>query len=485
MNKNMKSICFEIKDGKNLEANIPQFLNHLVNIYGQYSEVKFAMHYYTFYEYYLESFGDALAEEKVIMKEFNTIIKECLLSDFSGDKMENGVKRLDEMRKNVIRQMKVLTSYTDIFQIYEYVLNRIEYRFAEEQSELNEDAFAEEVLAYIFDTKDNVVINDKIKEVIGQLPVRMSKGRYFDIIKDSLSIYKGAERSSLNDYIYMMETCSMLFEPEGAETAYVEYSDFRKTLEGLDYKKLTKEEYTAYAARLEEVAADINKHVDFYYGLQECINNLYVMLLTAPYAFMEGGYRIESLGREMKFLLLPQDMDKFRIIIRMIHNHFEKEEKQPFDEELEEKISYTEGKQEILAEEFGILEPYFYELEQNHTSLLASLMMGPLFQCISLSQKLLSGSLFIELDKVIDKQLVDEEYLQTVREDYLHRLANMFQKNSQAVNRAVMANTINKVPVFFQTVNDVRDYIKNAMDSCKDLAEKTACVTIIRSFFEN
>lgn len=485
MNKSMKSICFDIKNGKNLEFNIPQFLNHLVNIYGQYAEVKFSMHYYTFYEYYLESFGEDLTEESAIMKEFNSIIRECLLSEFSGDRMEDGVNRLDAIRNHVISRMKILTSYTDIFQIYEFVLNRIEYRFLEGQEELNEESFTEEVLAYIFDTKDNVVINDKIKEVIGQLPVRMSKGRYFDIIKDSFSIYKGSERGTLKDFIYMMDTCSMLFEPEGIEDVYDVYSEFRKTLEEVDYKNITGEEYKTYSARLEDIAADINKHVDFYYGLQECINHLYVMLLTAPYTLMEGGYRIESLGREMKFLLLPQDMDKFRIIIRQINAYFEREEKQPFDEDLEEKLSYTEGKQEFLAEEFDILEPYFYEIEQNHTSLVSSLMMTPLFQCIGLSQKLLSGSIFIELNKVVEKQVVDDKYLQAVRDDYLSRLSELFQKNSQIVNRAVMANTINKIPVFFQTVNDVREYIKNSMTSCKDMAEKTACVNIIKAFFEN
>ncbi|HBY72917.1 MAG TPA: hypothetical protein DEG06_11815, partial [Lachnospiraceae bacterium] len=83
---------------------------------------------------------------------------------------------MDELRKEIMKRMNYLSIYLDIFQIYEYVFNRTEYRFKQDEIMIVEnDDFARKILRYIFDTEDNVVINAKIMETIGQLPVRITK----------------------------------------------------------------------------------------------------------------------------------------------------------------------------------------------------------------------------------------------------------------------------------------------------------------------
>ncbi len=484
MNKNMKLICKEIQTGVNLDYNLPQFFNRLVTLYEQYAKLKFTMHYYTFYENYMESAGERSNGEESLLTELNTIVKDVLLSDFSGEKMENGVKGLDAIRNRIISRMNILTAYTDIFQVFEYIFNRIEYRFRDDLAEINEEEFVSEVLRYIFDTKDNVIINDKIKEVIGQLPVRLTKSKYFDLIKDSVSIYKGADRSSLDGYIYMIKTGAMLYEQEEMDTVYPEFHTLRKTLEALDYKNITKDEYFSYSGQIDEAALHINSCVDFYYGLQECVNHLYVMLLLAPYSYMEG-YRIEGIEGEMKFLLLPTDEDQCKKLIEEINQHFLAEEKLPLEKESEDKLTYTEGKQEIMFEESVSLEAYFYDIRENHINMVKSLMLGPLFNCLDIAQKLLGASLFVELGQAVESLVADDDYLRKVQEDLFAKLTELFQMNSQYINRAVMANTINKMPVFFQSSKDVADYIKSTLEQCHDKAEKTACVNLIKSFYEN
>lgn len=484
MGKNMKLICKEIQKGENLDFNIPQFFNRLVTLYEQYSELKFTMHYYTFYENYIENTADRAKEEEELLYEMNRIVKEVLFSGFSGDKMEEGVKGLDKIRKYIINRMKILTAYTDIFQVFEYIFNRTEYKFRDDVKDIDNDKFLAGVMGYIFDTKDNVVVNEKIKEVIGQLPVRLTKSRYFDLLRDSLSIYKGGDRSSLDSYLYMIKTGAMLYGQEEMDTAYPDLFSLRKELEALDYKNLTKEEYTVFMDKIDGAAYRINTSVDFYYGLQECVNHLYVMLILAPYAYMEG-YRIESLEGEMKFLLLPTEESHCKKLIWDINKHFMEGTKLPLGREAEDKLTYTEGKQEQMAEEFNVLEAYFYDIKSNHVKLVESLMLGPLYNCLNTAQNLLGSSLFVELDQVVNLQIVDKEYLSKVQEELILKLSNEFKNNSKYVNRAIMANTINKMPVFFQSSQEVMDYIRGTLEQCHDMAEKIACVDIIKSFYEN
>jgi hypothetical protein len=480
----MKLICKEIQKGENLDFNIPQFFNRLVTLYGQYAELKFSMHYYTFYESYIDSGAIRPKEETELLDEVNRIVKDILLSNFSGDRMETGVKGLDKVRNIIISRMKILTAYTDIFQVFEYIFNRIEYKYQEEIKDIDDEEFLTEVMAYIFDTTDNVIINEKIKEVIGQLPVRLTKSRYFDLLRNSLAIYNGADQSSLDSYLYMLKTGAMLYEQEDMDAAYPDLDSLRKALASLDYKELTKEDYSSYLEQIDGAAYKINSSVDFYYGLQECVNHLYVMLILAPYAYMDG-YRIEGLEGEMKFLLLPPEEDQCRKLISEINEHFLSEEKLPLGEETEEKLTYTEGRQELMSEEAGILESYFFDIKSNHVNLVESLMLGRLYNCLNTAQNLLGTSLFIELDQVIKEHKVDAGYLNKVQEDIILKLTESFKTNSKFVNRAVMANTINKMPVFFGSTDEVGDYIKGVLEQCHDKAEKIACINIIKSFYEN
>ncbi len=484
MNKNMKSICREIQKGFNLDINLPQFFSRLVTLYEQYAELKFTMHYYTFYENYMETGKQRTKEEENLLSGMNRIIRDILLCNFSGGRMEAGVKELDAIRNRIISRMKILTAYTDIFQVFEYIFNRIEYRYEEDRKEINEDEFVSEVVRYIFDTRDNVIINEKIKEVIGQLPVRLTKSRYFDLIKDSISVYKGAERSSLDGYLYMLKTSAMLYEHEEMDTVYTDFYALRRNLEALDYKNMTREEYFAYSGQIKAAASRINSAVDFYYSMEECVNHLYVMLLLSPYAYMEG-YRIEGIEGEMKFLLLPADEDYCKKIIEKINGHFTSEEKSLLGKEVEELLTYTEGKQEIISQEFEILESYFYDIKSNHVKVVDSLMLRPLFCCLNMAQNLLGSSLFVELHQPPDEQKVDEAYLITVQEELIRKLSEIFQNHSKYVSRAVMANTINKMPVFLQSAQEVADYIKSTLEQCHDKAEKIACINIIKSFYEN
>lgn len=485
MNQSLRKICLKLQKQEELDTALPQYLNQLINIYGQYSNLNLSMLYYTFYENYKDANEKSL-EEEALLNRFNGLVKDFLSGEFRGTKMQEGIKNLDELRNLVINRMHILTSYTDLLETYEYVLNRIEYRFeadfvtAEQEQEL-----VKEIVSYIFDTQDNVVINEKIKEVIGQLPIRLTKAKYFDMLRDALSIYKGGDYSSLETFLYMIKTSSMLYKVEGMDEVYPELVQVKKYFQELNFSDLNQVEFTKASTELSKNVSWILDKVDFYFSLEECINQLYVMLLTHPYQYVEGGYKIENLNGAMKFLLMPEEMDKFRIITKTINGYFLAGNKPEIEESLEELITFTEGKQEGLIEEMNQMEAYFSDIALNHKALIESLMLGPIYHSALVAGKLLSGSVFVDLEGEKTEHITTETDILSAYEELVGELSTLFSNHQKVVIRAVMANTISKLPVFFNDSNEIEQYIKNSMASCGDLAEKTASYHIIKSFFEN
>lgn len=471
MNNNMKTVCNEINKGANLEINIPKYLNRFSTVYYQYAEVKLTLLYYTLYESYNDTnWGKLEGTEQYVFNELNKIIRDFYQAEFSGEKMEQNIKKIDSLRNQIIKQMKVLTAYTDIFQNYEYILNRVEYRFQPSLEDKEDEKFTADVMRYIFETNDNVVINNRLKEIIGQLPVRIAKTKYFDLIRNSLFLYNGADESSLETFVYMIKSSAMIYTPEGMDSVYPELVDLRNQLDHLDFKNITETQYKNLFSEIEKAGNRIKEIVDFYYSLQEVVNLFYGINLLMPYSDIENVYQNED--------------NLYKSIIQEINVQFLSEGNKSTTEALNEKLMGTEGKQESLIVEIESLEGCFTEIKSNYQKMLNSLMLGPSFRCLDMAQNLLGNSLFVELDKEINNRIMKKEDILKTEEVLITELSDLFQKQPKEMYRAVVANTINKIPVFLKNTNDIMDYINNSLEQCKDVAEKNASKDIIKSFWE-
>lgn len=87
------------------------------------------------------------------------------------------------MRNNIIRKMQALTYYVDKYNVYEFAYNRVEYKYHDYDMPANysDEEFTRKIMKYIFDDEDATIINSKICEIIGQLPIRMTKSKIFDM----------------------------------------------------------------------------------------------------------------------------------------------------------------------------------------------------------------------------------------------------------------------------------------------------------------
>ena len=463
--KDLKSITKQLGSKKDLEVNLPMYSSRMLDLYNKFSQIKLSMNYYTVNEVFGESdMKDTYIGE--IFSKINGIIKSGIAQD--GDVFDGVlIQQTDTVRNDIIKHMEVVTSYVDKFQIYEYVMNRIEYRFDEEEfsSEYYENRFTNDIMHYII--KDKETVNAKISEIIAQLPIRITKAKFYERIREAFTLYREGNRDSLDEFVYMLRTVSMLYEPQGFTTDLPELFEIYNSISKVEFKDITKEAYDEIHDKL-KYAVDRLTHIsDMYVMIEELVNDLYVVLLTKPYAF-EDDNKINNLK------------DNIALI-----NAYALGESDELDIDIvTQRYTEIEGKQEeiysLISSSDFIIDDY------KKDDILNSLMLDKQFKILELAAKLTSSSIFIKL--VSDKtgeEPVTEEYIDETFAKLVNELDNLFEGMPVIVRRAVMSNVIAALPNFFKNIDELQSYINVSLSQCNDVAERRACVSLIKQIFES
>lgn len=464
-----RKLAGNIAKGKKLEDNIPIYANTLINEYNQFGMIELAMEYYTLFEIIKDKENPYIAQLKDEIGELNTAVYEGIVAVSGQSALDKLTDRLGKMRKSFLDKMSELTYYADCMEIYGYILDRIQGKVKDmgEEEIPDEQKFAAEVIHYIFHTKDNVVTNERIKEVIQQLPFRMTKSRYFEIVKDSIRLYKGAELSALKSYLYLFRTSAML----GKRKEKVYFKDLEKCvelLEAQDYNEITEEQYDTFSKELETSLKFIEQAQDAYMILQEIVNHLYGVLLCA---------------------LEEADMDNPNVLVsKEIIASLHKELKQGTPEHIPEKsrnaVVLLEGEQEKLSGQCTVLEGVLFQIKDSYEKVVTELNLAGRFEKLYQIQKLYTSSLFVDLDNMEAEGIASEEDVNKAADELVRDMSEAFQKQSRWLRRAVMAHTTYAMPVFFNTPDEVSGYIVAALEQCHDKAEKAASCRLIREIME-
>ena len=466
----IKDLIKEINQGKNLERNLPNYLNELMTLQNNSANYSMTFHYYTFLEMLMEHDYTDIEE----FEEQVQLIKDCTdvycKEDSSVEQMNLCVKALDELRVKVIAKMKVLTAYTDVFQIYEYIINRIEAKYSTIRYTAEDEEFASRIMQYIFADQDSATVNAKIQEVVGQLPVRITKSKFLELLKNSLSIYQGCDKSAVDTFLYMVKTGAMLDRPEGYDTEYPVLVEYKRKFESVDYKNLTQDEFEQLIHTLHKAVEFIEHVARAYYTMQEVINDLYALLLTKPYANMPG--TIDTFSSDVSICS--------SIISKLTQINTKENDEIPEDVTIQ--LNPFVGKPERVVELRSVAESIFYDVTINHSSLLESMMLTANVNCIECVMKLQSNSIFVELDREAIHGEADEIYMKRIEKELMREFDEILTASSQVVSRAIMGNVLCKLPVFFHNQNEISEYVYNSLSCCKDEAEKSACIQLIQEF---
>lgn len=430
------------------------------------------MEYYMFYEVVTEDINPYIAMAKEMITSLNETVGQAMSDTLDDTQRKQLVDHILAMRTEVIDRMQVLTGYVDCFVVYEYILNRIQYRFDEKEVLPEDTAFAQEVMNFIFGSNDNVTINDNLRVVLGQLPMRMTRSHYFDLIKNCISVYKGSEIESLEGFLYMFRTSAMLYKHPAQEQYFTEFAGVLQELMEADYEHMDRTLYELYAEKVRVSASKLNDLSDLYMQIGQIINGVYTLVVTEPYCVDEEKMTVvDDVIRGINALFLEKEIDLWQR-----EDLLTEEDRLNW---LAEKLPAVEGQQEKLYQSVNVAEAALDELLEGRAEEIEEAGLSDAFIKLHHLSQLNSSSVFAPLESQESAGVVTAEIAEQETEKLLSELKELFQGRSRMFRRAIMAATVEKLPTFFKSAQEIADYMMNALNQCDDEAEKYASKQLI------
>lgn len=454
----------QLENHQNIEENLPKYAEYMSKHYYEHSLIQLAMNLYTFQERSQEYVSaDPYVEKALyaIQKFTGMYVLDKKYENRTADR-----KEIHEIRNQITAKMRILTSYTDALQIYEYILNRLEYSYEIVDEDVDTEAYAKKVFQYLFQDNDKMVVNSRIQMVVAQLPVRITKSRFYEILQESLKIYTGAECSSVDDFANTIRACSGLERPEGFDTEYPVLHETLKALEELDYMNLPKEDWQYYTDKLQEMAGYIENIVTDYLMLEDIVNEVYAVMTACIYVKDET----QEMGYATKIL---------ECVLEAMANET------PIDKMAEDCFFALEGTPETLSEKLMKGEGLLFDLWSQYQKELESQNLMEEYADLNLVSKLLCNSVFIDLKPdELTPEIADSIYIEQVKKDLVEEFARSFASQNKLINRARMAMVMGNVPVFFNSQQEISDYLNYALEHCNNNSELKAVIAIIDEMME-
>lgn len=456
--KDFNHISREITKGKNLALNLDKYAASMASLYNGLAYIKLSMNYCVMYEMQQED-PVCDAQFETLLTRFNEMIG-CALKETAVQAEE-----VEALRNDIIKVMEVITAYVDRLRIYEYVLNRIEYRFREEAPDRSyyDNYLTNDLMHYILSDKDNVVIHSKISEVVEQLPMRLSRAKFYEYLREAFTLYHGAQQGTIDDFAYTLRTTAMAAVPDGFETLFPEMYDIINTLANADYTNLDASEFQRLSDALAIGSQKMKNYADLFVMLAQNVNDFYTIILTQSHA-------LENVS----------EIAQARQAINAVYAGWHKNVSDIMDE-VQHVFETFEGRQERILSVISQNDYAAAYAYANYKEQLEELGLLTVYSSLSKAEKLQSGSDFAPLRTDAAKETIPEDaYADEVCKHLIETLDAQFQQLAQPVRRAVMAAVLAQLPVFFNNTEEIQQYINVSLMQCTDPAEQAAVIEVLK-----
>lgn len=442
--------------------------------YYQVAGTELSMNYYSLFEGWIKASSPEeesdLSEERTSLellcggKKFFLELSEIVKTVFeSNDELKDSNALLDkamDLRERLKTRTLTIASYTDLFRLYEYILKRIKPYDAGRLEDINNDACARDILSGIFASEDNTIINENIKYAVSQLPLRMTKAKFYDILDNTFQRYIGSGRSSLDRLVYMIRSSAGILSVSTKDASDPDIDilkDNAKYFSEIDFSELSPEAFDEATDRLKEVVKLLIDTTDLFQSMAEVINLVCVCIINYN--------RVSEFSRNEIKTLYP--------VFEEASNGILSNKRDEMSNEVFKCFMSIEGKLEKRAEKLERIESkissksgYSDEEEAYYDSLM-------------LCSKLMSASLFVDLDEADEEPLTDETYEAKSFKCITDEFDLAFKISSKNMKRAMMAATLAELPVFFNSRTEVMNYVRDSIDGCRDLYEKLVGVRLV------
>ncbi len=366
------------------------------------------------------------------------------------------LEAIEDFRGQVKQEMETIVAYSDAFQIYEYVLNRMERRYDDglDAVEVEETELTGNLMRYLASSGDTTIQNQRIHEILRQLPVRFTRQKYFSMVHDALTIYIGSGFAGLNEILYLLRSGSLIEYSKRRSSGYGKLNLLMDQLKSLSFKELDRDRYQKAREQVEEAGDMLLALSESCTCLEQMVNDLYLLCLTGPEAVRDAG------EEQAASAILKGLRDQYRQGIREI------------PEELCEYLPDLEGVQEEYYEKYQRLSLGRDGQGDEGNQLAAKVDM------------LMSTSPFAEFEDNTRPGCVTREELEKEVAVLFTELESIFASCQKPVVRAVMATTLSYLPVYFHSPEELQSYISNSLSCCTDPAEKATCIELLLQMME-
>ena len=403
-------------------VNYEFYFKELENTYFELAFTELALDYYCFKERDLEK---PVTEEDTQALGFRTGLEALVEKSFSDyASLEETGKKADALKTEIRDEVEKLVKIIDRLELDKYVSER-EAKEGESFDYPDDDEAAKIVLRSIFAVNDNAIINERIKNAVYELPVRMTKVRFFDIIKNGMKLYIGSDCDILDRFVYMLESSTGISGDEVLKSME-EKPDLEKIRERYEY--------------LNDLAGICN------------------------YICVIGGTD-EKVRAEKK-----EDVEKLIELIKLSSSL-----NGDNAADAEKILGSLEGKLEDMSQKVPALEAKlagYIESEEGELSEKAVMLER--------MRRLMSSSLYADLDTEVPEE-ADEKAVEQAFESLKGKLEACFSADGRTLNRARMAAALSSLPVFFNSRTEVMNYVREALSSCSNNHEKNIAVSNILS----
>jgi hypothetical protein len=454
----IRDIENEIRKGKNLEQNIPVYLNAMSSLYGEFALYNLSMSLSVQVE--KTEFDDTELDKhnKELYAGLSEEIKKLCDDPFDPDRNKASIERTIALRETIRHRMEAVTAIVDDLVIYEYMINRLEPKFEFVATEdTDDDEVAREILKWIFKDDENALVNERIKTTMSCLPIRLTKGKILDMVDTTFSLYGGSDKKAIDTFDYMLRSASGMYKINKEYDVYENVNELLEELRNADYNDLEARHYYDLCDDYRIASNLVSGLADELTDLQELSNALLSVLLTRQYFSPE----------------CEKNCEKIFAIIRKLLNG---------DKDYDKLFTGTEGRMEELSERISDEESVLLVIKENYRKQVEELMLTVPFERLLMTCRLCGESTFADL--IEENTTIDDEYLEKTRKTFAKDLEELLKNGGRLKNRAVMAQLLRELPVMLSTHKEVMDYVRHALEACTDAGEKQISINLIRDCYD-
>ena len=451
------SAMSDIKKGKNLERSLSAFAKDLSAVYGSSAILNLSMNYANYFVNSKEKETDRSFAG--IGDKINVLIKSTIVE---GNVSKESIEKIENIREEVKARVDAATAFLSAFENFNYVLSRKLPNKEYDGKEFDTDDEARKILAYIFEDDDNIAINSKIQRVISELPIRYTKGKFFDIIETSVDRYAGAEKKALKAFAYMVRQAGMIYDLDNMQKLYPELADEFEYFKNFEFDKATKKQILTESVKLNSIIARCSELTDDGILVMEVVNDLYAVLLN------QDSLNKESIELEVE-------------MIAFTNESFANEDRslEEFDAKMAEIFTKLEGKLEAVYEDLMGYEGTLFDVQNRFVKEVCEFEYKDKYDALYKCSILKQGSLFADLNDLEDTGLTETADLDKLKETLKSEFDRIFNEVDRSVRRGIMAQVIGSIPVYFENRTEVMDYIRSSLASCNSREELVGTINAV------